>query len=444
MLAQVAQQRCELTPWDVALLSVRYIQKGLLFNRSHLSDSQEEESITVIIDRLKHSLSHVLAHFSPLAGRLVFENDGSSSSHVFIDCNEAGAEFIHAVADISVAHLLSPIDVHPIVESFFPLTGAVNCDGISLPLLAVQLTELTDGFFLGCSFNHVVGDGSSFWHFLNSWSEICRSNISAENESLINISSPPVVQRWSPSEKPRPVYLPFSRPDEFIKRVSLPLLRDRFFHFTPQSIARLKTKANEECKTDRISSFQALSAHVWRSVVRARNLPADQSTSCRFSVDNRSRLKPPLSRDYLGNCIQGIRATTTAGELLAHDLGWAAWLVHRCVAEHSHDVARSTYDAWSREQFFYNLSRPNNCDIQVGSSPRFNVYGVDFGWGRAVAVRCGWDNKLDGKVTAFPGTEGGGSMDLELCLAPEVMWALETDKEFMDIVSSDSVILAVK
>ncbi|XP_058095633.1 uncharacterized acetyltransferase At3g50280-like [Magnolia sinica] len=442
-LEQAPPQRCELTPWDVSLLFLRYNQRGLLFHKPHPSDGQDEKPITIIIDRLKHSLSHVLAHFSPLAGRLVFGNNASSSSssHVFIDCNDAGAEFIHAVADIGVAHVLTTIDVHPIVESFFPLNGAVNCDGISLPLFAVQLTELTDGFFVGCSFNHAVADGTSFWHFLSSWSEICRINISRENEPLVNISRPPVVQRWFPSGKLSPVSLPFSNPHEFIETVSRPLLRDRFFHFTPKSIARLKAKANEEGKTNKISAFQALSAHMWRSVTRARNLPADEIISCGFSIDNRSRLEPPLSRDYFGNCVQGKRATVRAGELLAHDLAWAAWLVYRTVVEHNDAVVRSTYDAWAKAPFFIYLSKMDNVSVVIGGSPRFDVYGVDFGWGRPVSVRSGGENKLDGKISLFPGREGGGSVDLELCLAPAVMCALESDDEFMDTVSSPPRIL---
>ena len=43
-------------------------------------------------------------------------------------------------------------------------------------------------------------------------------------------------------------------------------------------------------------------------------------------------------------------------------------------------------------------------------------------------------NKFDGKISSFPGYEGG-SIDLEVCLPPYSMRALETDEEFMDVVS---------
>ncbi|KAJ3700023.1 hypothetical protein LUZ61_003728 [Rhynchospora tenuis] len=71
----------------------------------------------------------------------------------------------------------------------------------------------------------------------------------------------------------------------------------------------------------------------------------------------------------------------------------------------------------------------------MGSSPRFDMYGCDFGWGKALAARSGSANKFDGKISAYPGSERGGSIDLEVCLLPEYMSALERDEEFLAVVS---------
>ncbi|KAI8006050.1 putative acetyltransferase [Camellia lanceoleosa] len=68
-------------------------------------------------------------------------------------------------------------------------------------------------------------------------------------------------------------------------------------------------------------------------------------------------------------------------------------------------------------------------------SPRFAMYDNDFGWGRPIVVWSGRANKFDGKISAFPGREGGGSVDLEVVLAPETMAGLESDLEFMQYVS---------
>ncbi|XP_068644392.1 uncharacterized acetyltransferase At3g50280-like [Aristolochia californica] len=415
---QEDKPRLALTPWDLPILSAHYIQKGLLF--PNLQNS--------LVDSLRHSLSRALAIFYPLAGRLVTETDDISSC-ISIDCNAAGAEFVHAAADITVDDVLAPIDVPPIVQSFFPLNEAVNHDGHFLPLLAVQLTELRDGYFIGCSFNHAVADGSAFWQFFTSWAEITRNGTTAA------ISRPPVTQRCFLNGTSE-VRLPFKDVNVLIERYKPPPLTDRFFHFSRQSISRLKARANEEAKKYNISSFQALSALTWRSIVRAMGLPRDEKTTCKFSVDSRSRLNPPLSRDYFGNAIGMISATATVEKLLDNKLGWAAAVLNQNVAAHTDEVVRGALDAWVTSPKIHHLSALNGQAVTTGSSPRFDVYGVDFGWGKAAAVRSGIDNKFSGKITSFPGREGIGSIDLEICLPSAAMRALVTDDEFVEFIAA--------
>ncbi|KAF3319851.1 BAHD acyltransferase DCR [Carex littledalei] len=74
-----------------------------------------------------------------------------------------------------------------------------------------------------------------------------------------------------------------------------------------------------------------------------------------------------------------------------------------------------------------------NC-VAVGSSPRFKVYEVDFGFGRPERVRSGSNNKFDGMVYLYSGRDGDGSIDVELTLQPEAMERLEKDEEFLSPV----------
>ncbi|MCL7044252.1 hypothetical protein MKW94_001317 [Papaver nudicaule] len=77
--------------------------------------------------------------------------------------------------------------------------------------------------------------------------------------------------------------------------------------------------------------------------------------------------------------------------------------------------------------------------VMMGSSPRFDVYGCDFGLGMAVAACSGFANKFDGHVTSYRGLTWIGSVMLEVCLPPESMSALESDPEFMDAVSPHEI-----
>ena len=80
------------------------------------------------------------------------------------------------------------------------------------------------------------------------------------------------------------------------------------------------------------------------------------------------------------------------------------------------------------------ISSYHNNTLITSSSPRFNVYGNDFGWGKPVAVRSGSAAKGDGKITLFPGVEEG-SIDIEVCLSPEKLLAMGDDEEFMEAIS---------
>ncbi|XP_043710146.1 uncharacterized acetyltransferase At3g50280-like [Telopea speciosissima] len=433
-IPEESNQPFHLNPWDLSMLSSHPIQKGFLFPKP---PPTKNPSVT-IIEHLKDSLSRTLVHFLPLAGRLVTHKQENPHSYsVSLDFkNNPGVDFVHAVADVTMADILSSIDVHPIVQSFFLLDETVNHDGHTLSLVAVQVTELLDGIFIACSFNHIIGDGTSYWHFFNAWAEVCRM-LKGKNDS---ISRPPVLKQWFLDGHGPIINLPFSHHDEFIDRYKPPVvLRERFFHFSPQSIANLKAKANEECKTNTstISSFQALSALVWRCVTRARrHLPSHQKTSCRLAINNRPRLNPPLSPDYFGNCVQTVSATVTVEELLSHEIRWVAWLLHEAVNGHNDSKVRGWLEGWMASPFIYQLSNFfDPCSVMMGSSPRFNMYGCDFGWGKAEAVRSGFANKFDGKVSSYPGRHGVGSVDLEVSLPPECMSALESDPEFMDAVS---------
>ncbi|XP_016729725.2 protein ENHANCED PSEUDOMONAS SUSCEPTIBILITY 1 [Gossypium hirsutum] len=431
-----SKQPYYLTTWDLVMLSVQYIQKGLLYTKPE--NSCEENLINNVLDRLKQSLSIALVHFYPLSGRLVTKIEENPKSHfVFVDCTSSpGAKFIHAAVDLSVSEIVSPTYVPLVVQSFFDHDRAINYDGHTRPLLSIQVTELVDGVFIGCSMNHVLGDGATFWRFFNALSEIFQ----AQGDTKMKISRPPVLEKWFPEGHGPLLNLPFTNQDEFITRFEAPELLERMFHFSAKSIAKLKERANTESNTIEISSFQSLSAFVWRSITKARRFPNETVTGCRLAINNRSRLEPALPLDYFGNSIQSVRAVTTAGELLDHNLGWAAWKLHQAVVNHTDKQVRGFVNAWLDSPFIYKIAQlfdPQS--VMFGSSPRFNMYENEFGLGKALMLRSGYAHKFDGKVSSYPGREGGGSVDLEICLPPSSMKALELDEEFMSVVSSGGI-----
>ncbi|PWA82848.1 transferase, Chloramphenicol acetyltransferase-like domain protein [Artemisia annua] len=434
-LSQEAKQPIYFSPFELLFLNANYSQKGLLFAKPTPTENQDF-SISTFLDDLRGSLSATLDHFYPLAARLATRKQENPPSYVvYIDPeNCQGVKFVHATVDATVEDIIASKDVHILVHSFFDLNNAINHDGHTLPLLSIQVTELTDGIFIGGSVNHLLADGTSFWHFMATWSEIFRSN---ERDGY-SISRPPIFKKWVLEGSDPIINLPYTHEEQFIERFESPKVRERFFHFSSASVAKLKARANAECNTNKISSLQAVSAFIWKCVTRVRRQPNKSETICRLVVSNRSRVNPPMTENYFGNPIQSVSATTTVEELMVHGLGWAALKLHEAIKSHDDTAVKKLVESWLRNPIVYKLSglfHPNL--VHFGSSPRFDMYGCEFGLGKALAARSGFVNKADGKMTMYPGREGGGSMDVEVCLLPVYMMELERDEEFICALESN-------
>lgn len=462
-----AMDDLKLSVSDLPMLSCHYIQKGVLLLRPPFP-------IQSLLSLLKLSLSCTLSLFPPLAGRF----STAPSGHILISCNDEGVDFIHASAgDLLVADLLAPSRVPDRFKSFFPMDGTVSYRGHWDPILAVQVTELRDGVFIGCAANHAVMDGTSFWNFFNTFAEVSRIGER-------RFSRAPDFRRESVLISDAVLRIPEGGPRVTFNEDEP--LSERIFSFSREAILRVKAKANERkwsesedgdvnaveimgkqlhdphvtsgnvkptpsfhegwfvrprggaetrVETAEISSFQALSALLWRSVTRARKLHASKTTTFRMAVNCRHRLEPRLDAHYFGNAIQSVPTSAAAGEVLSRDLRWCAERLNRAVAAHGDSAVRGAVKDWEGEPRLFPLGNADGASITMGSSPRFPMYDNDFGWGRPVAVRSGRANKFDGKISAFPGRDGGGSVDLEVLLAPGTMDGIEGDAEFMQYVS---------
>uniref|UniRef100_A0ACD6ABC5 Uncharacterized protein n=1 Tax=Avena sativa TaxID=4498 RepID=A0ACD6ABC5_AVESA len=452
------RERIPFTSWDGVFLSANYIQKGLLFHNPTDQAAPGLSTTAHLVDHLAASLADALDVYYPVAGRFATEQHKDENGEVLgcsvhIDCDGQGVEVLHAVADgVSIADVIPPdADVpRDVVGSFFPLDDAVNYDGVDHPLFVVQVNELDDGVFLGFAYNHALSDGTAFWDFVNVWAATARARLGLAPPPS---ATPPVFERWSADGGAAgPVVLPCADPSEMIERLPIPPLRERMLHFSAESLVALKERAREEllaagdsAGAAALTRFQALSSLLWRGITRARRLAPEQETTCRVAINNRSRLRPQLPQEYFGTTIYAVGTEAVrAPELLERGHGWAAAAVGRAVAAHTDESIRARVADWTAKPMVYTLRFFDPTATMVGSSPRFDMYGCDFGWGSPVAARSGKGNKSDGKTSLYPGREGGGSIDAELTLTPEYMAALEEDEEFWAAVTPDAPVTKAK
>ncbi|OIW20229.1 hypothetical protein TanjilG_07320 [Lupinus angustifolius] len=428
---KIGRKECQLVTFDLPYLAFYYNQKILFYK----GDGDFEG----MVKKLKDGLSIVLEEFHQLAGKIGKDEEGVFK--VEYDDDMEGVEVTEAVLgdEIGVADL-TVAESTEILKELIPYSGVLNLEGMHRPLLAIQLTKLKDGLAMGCAFNHAVLDGTSTWHFMSSWAEICSGSPSTSTSPFLDrtkarntrvkldLSLPEPKGQLNGDAKPEPKGQPNgdAKPE--------PKLREKIFKFSESTIDKIKSTVNENSSLDSskpFSTFQALSTHIWHHVTHARNLKPEDYTVFTVFVDCRKRVNPPMPEAYFGNLIQAIFTVTAAGLLLAQPPQFGASLIQKAIVAHNAKAIDERNKEWeSSPKIFQFKDAGVNC-VAVGSSPRFKVYDINFGWGNPENVRSGTNNKFDGMIYLYPGKNGGRSIDVELTLEPEAMGRLEQDKEFL-------------
>ncbi|KAJ0661927.1 putative shikimate O-hydroxycinnamoyltransferase [Helianthus annuus] len=417
----LGRKECQLVTFDLPYIAFYYNQKLLIYK----GGVEEFESI---VEKLKDGLKVVLEEFYQLAGKLDKDDDGVFK--VVYDDDMDGVEVVTAtVEDAETADLLNEEGTAKLKE-LLPYNEVLNFEGLHRPLLSIQLTKLKDGLAMGCAFNHAILDGTSTWHFMSSWAEICTGSKS--------ISIQPFLDRTQ--ARNTRVKLDLTPPEQQngdgATATKPPPLKEKIFKFSESSIDKIKAKvnanpANESTKP--FSTFQSLSTHIWHAVTRARQLAPEDYTVFTVFADCRKRVDPPMPESYFGNLIQAIFTVTAAGLLQANPPEFAAALIQKAIESHDAKAIEARNKEWESNPIIFQYKDAGvNC-VAVGSSPRFKVYDVDFGFGKPESVRSGANNRFDGMVYLYPAKEGGRGIDVEISLEAGAMENLEKDKEFLVI-----------
>ncbi|KAG5239987.1 hypothetical protein OIU77_012443 [Salix suchowensis] len=375
----------EPTPSRVLSLSALDSQLFLRFTVEYLFVFKARPGLdqSVITARVKAALAKILVPYYPLAGRVRAKLDGSSLEVV---CRAQGAVFIEAVSD----HTINDFDKAPrYVTQWRKLLSLSVTDVLKgAPPLVLQITWLRGGdATLGVGFNHSVCDGIGTAEFLNSFAELATGL-----NRVADLKPKPIWDRhlFDPTKSNRcysAAHLGFNRvPDlcGFTSRFSNERL-------TPTSINVDKGWLNELKKLAlststpiglTYTSYEVLSAHVWRSWARALNLPSNQILKLLFSINIRNRVKPSVPSGYYGNAFVLGCAQTTAKDLAEKGLGYATMLIKRAIESVDNEYVRSVIESVSQSR-----ACPDSVGVLIMSQwSRLGLERVDFGMGKPVHV----------------------------------------------------------
>ncbi|KAI3759513.1 hypothetical protein L6452_07396 [Arctium lappa] len=332
----------------------------------------EEKGNEMAAEVIKDALSKVLVHYYPAAGRLTISTEGK----LIVDCNNEGAVFVEAEANCNIEDIGDHTKPDPMTlgKLVYDIPGAKNI--LEIPPLVVQVTKFKcGGFVLGLGMNHNLFDGIAAMEFISSWSRTARG---------LPLNLPPFLDRTILKARNPPV-VEFPH-DEFAEIQDVSDTADlykeelayRSFCFSPDDLQRLKIKATaDDGDMPTCTSFEALSAFVWKARTEALQMKPDQKTKLLFAVDGRSRFEPPLPEGYSGNGIVLTYSICTAGEQVENPLSFTVKLVHEAVKMITDGYMRSAID-----YFEVTRARPSLAStLLITTWSKLSFHAQDFGWG---------------------------------------------------------------
>ncbi|XP_056684460.1 omega-hydroxypalmitate O-feruloyl transferase [Spinacia oleracea] len=346
---------------------------AVIMKTIHLYKSPEkgnEDAAKVV----RESLSKALVHFYPLAGRLTISPEGK----LIVDCTGEGPPFVEAEANCSVSELLSIASVDPMVlkNLVYEVLGAKNI--IETPVFTVQVTKFNCGAFaVGIAINHCMVDGVSAVEFIKSWGEIARGlPLSIHpylDRTILKARDPPKI------EFPQSEFLDIediSNTHELYKEEMI----YKAFPFNTEKLGRLKKNALEGRVLSKCTTFEALTALVWRARCKSLKMHPDQQTKLLFAVDGRSKFNPELPKGFFGNGIVLTNTLCKAGDLLKSPLSHTVELVQGAVKLVTDSYMRSAID-----YFEMTRARPSmNGTLLVTAWSRLGFHSPNFGWGETI------------------------------------------------------------
>lgn len=230
------------------------------------------------------------------------------------------------------------------------------------------------GYIVAIRNNHAICDGAGIMQFMNAVGEMARGFI-----------APLILPIWdrhrlTARECPNvtfahPVYdqlgQDYHNSNDQANQVQQTIL------FGTTEIAALRRHVPGHIKN--VSTFDILSATLWRCRTIALGLDPKEVVRLSFAVNARNIFDPPLGKGYYGNACAFPMVSAKAGEICHNNIGYVLELIRDAKNEINEEYMRSVMDLMVIKD------RPcfNNHQSYVVSDLRHLGFAdVDFGWGR--------------------------------------------------------------
>ncbi|KAG0159159.1 hypothetical protein PDIDSM_6680 [Penicillium digitatum] len=310
-----------------------------------------------------------------------------------------------------------------------PLALANLRDCAGLPGMQVQITLLQGGYVIGVQMAHCLADAQTLMVFMHLWAHHSKKQFGTQPESPLMgepVFDPAMLDRCAAGDIDRPEpdqhivdtarKLPLHRfswwnsADEGCPEFSIPTTENSrpppaeidYRRVSPSEPApwaswdfSKRTVARETgCRSD-ISRLDALLAHLWIAITRARGQAASsRPTFMNLSLGTRPRVCPALPDTFIGSPLFLTHVGGAGSSVCRAVLGEAASRIRGTIKGFTADAVGPIVTSWLRLQLY-------EVDFVGGDKPRY-VHAVL--------------PKMDGCVQVMDSAVGEGGMDVALYL----------------------------
>ncbi|XVF44461.1 hypothetical protein PTKIN_Ptkin02bG0122700 [Pterospermum kingtungense] len=389
---------------------------------------------------LKHSLSLALQHFFPLEAKLMCPPPPLNPYILHTDDDSVPLTIAESTADVNHLKADYPRDtklLHPYAPQ---LQSSAVLDGILvLPIMAFQVTVFPNaGVCIGFAHNHVVADGSSFMHFVRSWSSLCKSK--GDPTFLNDVSRRPFHNRDAIKDPAGCTDIAMndywhwlsSARDNLGPSKEIPVDKVRAtFILTSAQISQLKPWLTSRCQNNssyleglHISTFVVTCAIMWISLMKSQDSEIsangyydDKFCYFLFAVDCRSRVEFPLPLTYFGNCVAPGIVRAKKNDLVGKNgIITAAKAIARKVKEMESEALKEAEKGPSDLEEMFRSGR----FVGISGSPKLRMYDTDFGWGRPTKIEFAHIDD-GGSLSLCEFRDEPGGMEVSLVLSKDQM-----------------------
>ncbi|XAR55451.1 Anthocyanin 5-(6'''-hydroxycinnamoyltransferase) [Bertholletia excelsa] len=376
-----------------------------------------------ILPDLKLSLSLSLHRYFPLAGSLLSPPPPDKPTLSYATGDSISLTVAESAADFN--YLSGPSwkeagEFHHLVP-WLPATSPC--------VLAIQVTVFPKrGVSVGFAFRSVGGDWRTFNNFLKCWASICRERLDIYCTRVGRISpfydrsvikdpnglKQILLKQWWKLSSPAD---PFEIEDKGLKdmvRATFVVGRLEIDKLNQFVLARSKKLFGSDGLY--LSPYVVTCACIWACLTKARfpnNKSSDEdSLSFGFVAGSITRLDYSVPETYLGNCVSFGRSTLKNNELVGENgIVIAAKAIGETVKKLNQAVLGGA------ESWISDLKELIGSDlhVMVTGSPKLDLYGLDFGWGRPKKIE---EISIDtsGAVSLTESREVGGGIEVGLVL----------------------------